>query len=195
MARSMFWNCPPHSQVVSLRQCNLPIHSPLKLCDKAAKVTILDVHANDNAALGLLAADLGRSLDDPDPGQIFQRHQCTVWGIDEKVADRLHIPAEILRQADYGFKSALSLINGGGAASSYGSFNHVVDIRYVKPVTGNGLPVNFDGQILLSRYSFHFDILGPLDSGCSPGDGIGCPLEHVQIVLRTALWPHPNERP
>src|SRR5687768_6546233 len=113
----------------------------------------MHIHADHYAAFGVFPRDYRRAVDDLDIRYRAQRHQNAAtrhlpigpgisWWTQQKVADRLHVVAEVLGEAQAKHKAPLPLENLGYRLAADCRFDQLVYIGNIETVTGNRTAVD-----------------------------------------------------
>ena len=114
--------------------------------------------------------------------QIFERNARSIGRADLQFANIFHAVAQILRQPDDAGKSALSFINLGCGFARDRGLDHVVYVRRIQAVAGDGAAVDVDGEVLLAADAVDTGVLRALDAGRYFCNLISLFHQHIQIV-------------
>src|ERR1700730_16000838 len=134
---------------------DLSVDLILQFSNKAAEVTVLHVHADDDASPSHAAIDQCRTLHHLHTGEIFQRHTRPIRGANLKLADVFDTVAQRLRQTHDGLKASLSLVNFSRRFAGDRGLDRVVYVGGVDSVAGNGSTIIVDRKVLFTSVTIN----------------------------------------
>src|SRR5258708_28862309 len=160
---------------------DLSVDLILQFSNKAAEITVLHVHTDDDASPAHAAIDQCRTLYHLHTGEIFQRHTRPIGRGNLKFADIFDTVAQRLRQTHDGLKASLSLVNFSRRFTGDRGLDHVVYIGSVDSVAGDGSPINVDREVLLPSDTINACILGTLNAAGDLRNLVRFADEHIEV--------------